>query len=485
MADASRDDLDQQAYATIRQVAFGHLKMWFEGVAFEPLFGRHHDVVSVTAFPYVGRAGGDPLWLTVWQGYRDGTGEDGGEEDFWLLIEKSEHLQLANPTWRRNARPVFLPITPDAPGLGLTLPDLQLDTEQLLKLISNMVKLLVAGIPVHRRRARRDEAFDALNAALQGEFPELDVEDDGGVADLEQLCADSDLESVEFGPYGAPGVKPFAASTFVDAGDQVQLTVWSDDDGVRWVDVSGEVQRMDGPELTVPARDRQEAELVEELVGQLGEIHDVARSIFHELDPGQPETAFDLLNAVAYLAMNGGMGSDNLDGRSWHLWADQFGSHCKLGFLAGVMLEESPFGNLNIRATTLDPISRTSTDLQVYWKQDDEGQIPEHWLSVGTATAPAHDVDPEYPELLAGTPLEVRDYIRHAIGHLHEMVHLAGSVLEARTEEVIQFVEAKRTAEAVPTSVEHEMLRTPIDDAIAGLNGMARLYTGAMPGEVR
>ncbi|QOT19540.1 hypothetical protein [Paenarthrobacter sp. YJN-5] len=310
-------------------------------------------------------------------------------------------------------------------------------------------------------------------------------EDDEAVAEFEHLCADSDLESVEFGSRDADGEVLMTASAFVDVDDQIELTVWSDPDGFDWIQVAGRVQRMDSPELVFPGASQDEADMIADLAGQLAKIHEAAAVILDELEPTNPYMAFDLLNAVAYLAMNGGVGEDHPGARPWHVWADQFSGHCRLGFLAGVMLEESPFGNLNIRATTLDPISRTSTDLQVYWKQDDEDEIPEHWLSVGTATAPAHDVDPDYPELLAGTPLEVRDYIRHAIGHLHEMVHLAGSVLEARTQEVIQFVEAKRTAEAVPAFVEHEMLRTTIDDAIAGLNGMARLYTGAMPGDVR
>lgn len=135
--------------------------------------------------------------------------------------------------------------------------------------------------------------------------------------------------------------------------------------------------------------------------------------------------------------MNGGLEDVGPHAQPWHAWADQFGSHCKPGFLASVMLEESPFGNLNIRATTLNPVDGKMIDLQVYWKQDDEGDDAEHWLAVGTSTGPAHNVDPGYPELLAGIPEEAHDHVRHAIDHLHEMVHLAGGVLEARTAEAV------------------------------------------------
>jgi hypothetical protein len=352
-----------------------------------------------------------------------------------------------------------------------------------------MLTLLDAALQVHRTQADKDLTFRVLNQAIEegveGSRPGPDGatfdEDSGLVAELEQLCAESDLDAVEFGQYGPPGVGPLATRTFLDLSDQLTLTVWSDESGFNWVDVAGRVQRMDAPELVFPGADQDEADEVADLVEQLAEIHDAALIIFEELDTGESGLAFDLLNAVAYAAMNGVTDTTGPHGRPWHRLADQFAEHCRLGFLAGVMVEESPLGNLNIRATTIDPVSRTTTDLQVYWKQDDVDDVPEHWLAVGTTTGPAHDVNPDYPEMLAGIPEQSRDHIRHAIGHLHAMVHLAGSVLEARSMEVDLFIDARQALEDVPEAVRHEMARTAIDDAIAGLNGIARLYTGAMP----
>lgn len=60
------------------------------------------------------------------------------------------------------------------------------------------------------------------------------------------------------------------------------------------------------------------------------------------------------------------------------------------------------------------------------------------------------------------------------------MVHLAGATLEARAQEAADFVDARKKVETVPDEVEYEIIRGTIDDAIAGLNGTARLYTGAM-----
>lgn len=75
---------------------------------------------------------------------------------------------------------------------------------------------------VRNKGSDRETAFSTLNAILNSEEPEETID---LVDELERLCADSDLESVEFGPYDAPGEKPFAVSTFVDTEDQMQMTI--------------------------------------------------------------------------------------------------------------------------------------------------------------------------------------------------------------------------------------------------------------------
>jgi hypothetical protein len=368
------------------------------------------------------------------------------------------------------------------------LAEMAREGDSFLEGVAGMVKLLETAVPVHRSNPDTDLVFRALNDTVREGIAhgvqDSDVnpfdEDEDPVAELVQLCSESGLESLDFGPYNASGDKPFAVSTVLDVTEQLQMTVWSDTEGRNWIDVAGRVQQMDALHLKVPAEDQDEADMIAELAAQLTAIHHAAEAIFRDLDPQKPDTAFELLDTVAFMAMNGGMEEPDLSITPWHAWADQFGAHCRLGFLAGVMLEESPFGNLNILATTMDPVTRTVTDLQVYWKQDDEGDTAEHWLSVGTATGPAHDVDPEYPELLAGVPEAGREHIRHAITHLHEMVHLAGAILEARAQEATDFVDARKKVETVPAEVEYEIIRGTLDDTIAGLNGTARLYTGAM-----
>ncbi|MDQ1058057.1 hypothetical protein QFZ23_001958 [Arthrobacter globiformis] len=478
MTSPSHDSQDPRAYFIIRDLASG-LADVFEDLRFEPLFQRDPGTVSVVALlPGNCLAGEQDAWLTVWRGHREGGGRDEGGQRLWLRIDR-----LGD----RRADDWIQPVDPEAPGFGLELGEMAGGSDSLLKGVAGMVKLLETAAPVHGSNSDTDLVFRALDDMLRegvARGGDSDVnppdEDEDPVAELVQLCSESGLESVDFGPYKAPGDKPFAASTTLDVTDQLQRTVWSDHEGMNWIEVGGRVQRMDAPHLEVPAEDQDEADTIAELAAQLTVIHGAAETIFRDLDPADPDPAFELLNTVAYMAMNGAMEKPSPSAEPWFDWADLFSAHCRLGFLAGVMLEESPFGNLNIRATTLDPVTRAITDLQVYWKQDDEDDTAEHWLAVGTATGPAHDVDPEYPELLAGVPEAGREHIRHAITHLHEMVHLAGAILEARAQEAIDFVDARKEVEAVPDDVQYEMIRSTIDDAIAGLNGTARLYTGAM-----
>ncbi|MDQ0864715.1 hypothetical protein [Arthrobacter globiformis] len=118
-----------------------------------------------------------------------------------------------------------------------------------------MVKLLETAVPVHQSNSDTNLVFRALNDTVRegtghsgwdSEVNPLD-EDEDPVAELVQLCSESGLESVDFGPYKAPGDKPLAASTVLDVTDQLQMTVWSDSEGMDWIDVAGRVQRMDAP----------------------------------------------------------------------------------------------------------------------------------------------------------------------------------------------------------------------------------------------
>lgn len=480
--DEQQDPQDPRAYFIIRDLA-AELVGVFDEIRFEPLFGVHPGIVSV-----VGLVSGDHLagqkdmLLTLWRGSDDGLIEDeDSKHGLWLRISQMPH----GPGRIKS-------LDPDKADLGLDLPEARSGDKVLREGVDAMLTLLKAAIPVHRGQADKDLTFVVLNQTIEeginGSRPGPEgakfYEDSSLVPELEHLCAESDLDSVEFGQYGPPGAALLATRTFLDMSDQLTVTVFSDEDSFNWVDVAGRVQAMDDPEhpdLVFPGADQEEADEVAELAEQLAGIHDAAMTIFDELNTEEPGLAFDLLNAVAYAAMNGDADMAGPSARTWHRLADRFAEHCRLGFLAGVMLEESPFGNLNIRASTIDPVTRTTTHLQVYWKQDDEGEEPEHWLSVGTLTGPAHDVDLDYPDLLTGIPEASREYILYAIGHLHEMVHLAGSILEARTVEAFAFLEDRRAGEDITEFIRHEMARTAIDDTIAGLNGIARLYTGAMP----
>ncbi len=107
-----------------------------------------------------------------------------------------------------------------------------------LERVAGMMKPLETAVPVHHSNTDPGLVFRALNDTVRDAHARPDTgsydldEDDDPVAELVQLCSESGLESVDFGPYDAPGEKPFAASTVLDVSDQVQITVWSDSDGM-------------------------------------------------------------------------------------------------------------------------------------------------------------------------------------------------------------------------------------------------------------
>jgi hypothetical protein len=136
---------------------------------------------------------------------------------------------------------------------------------------------------------------------------------------------------------------------------------------------------------------------------------------------------------------------------------------------------------VNIHATAVDPITRQNVLLKVYWHREDDSAEPVHWLAADSATCRAHGGDPMRPELLAGFPQGSRDRILHAIDHLHDMEHLATDVVNAKAADMLDVLESVTVVGDVPELVAGSMQAEAIEDALAGLNGIARLYTGSLP----
>lgn len=168
----------------------------------------------------------------------------------------------------------------------------------------------------------------------------------------------------------------------------------------------------------------------------------------------------------------------------WYGAADAFTEACRLPVFAAISVEESPLHAIDIRAMARDLIAGQNITLRVFWHQPDPGLDPEHWFAVGEATGPAHDVDPEYPELLAGIHPDSREHLRHVLDHLHEMVHDAEEVVFGKIEDMQ--LEIDRYPGHLPARTQEAMLDHAAAEAMNGLSGIARLYSGSPPepGEV-
>lgn len=492
-------------YDTIRDLCAGQVD--FEYVEFGPLFDKHVKVLAVTGGVNLG-ANEEEVTLTLWNGPMDGKTKSATPPGLWLRIEADspgrEHYE-------------------DTHTLGPDAPDPEPAVAEFLRLtvferaVLILQELLAVAEQSHTGLvgAARDQSFEQLNEAVQDGFDDagdLDDEYDADEDDSHDLllhtwCAHSGFESINFGLRPLDEFEPFTtrATLSTETGD-VALAAWLAPDTTPgrdgqlafWLEVDGQVQRMpaEGNEgaLALPAgtsdASKQQLKLAvkhllplhleafDRYIEQMdyarddvcGAMDTVARNA---LDDGIPLSVEELMDEEAHDH------GPELAEHEWQAGVDEFTRQCRLGFLAGVAVEESPHGKLNIRAVTMDPIARRPVELKVYWLKDDDAE-PVHWLAADQATARAHGGDPMRPELLAGFPQASRGHILHAIDHLHDMVHIATDVVNVKAAEILEVLESVKVDGDVPEIVAGGMQADAIEDALAGLNGIARLYTGSI-----
>lgn len=476
---------DHPVYQKIRNICRG-LGSTLDELHFDPLYGRHTKVLSVEAViprPWSGPS----LWLTAWYGHRDGRGKDGSTPGYWIRLD--EHLPGTGAEG-------VVPLDPDRPGAGLTYPaDLK---GKIRKAVRKMHELLVLAGDSHRGLVgfARDRSFAQLNdAAYEGISDALHADfNEDPVNALQTLCEESALESIEFAPYVADAIPDrFSSKTSITLnGKPRQMAVWFESaaDGgkdVPWMLVGGWVQRMpregtDDPEVVWPEKN---GGLISEAYNRLLEIHEAAVAIYKDVTTGGPDGAFSLLSAAAEAATKDIPENRPHEGRTWHAGVDEFIRLCRLGIFAGVVVEESLHGGVHIRADTFDPITDHAIRLQVYWVQPGGNEEPVHWIAVGHASEPAHGGDPMRRSLLSGFPQDSRYHLRHAIDHLHDMAHVAVDVVNARTAELLAMIQEMGRTGDIAEAVAGKMKADSIDDSLAGLNGIARLYTGSLERDVR
>lgn len=477
-------------YQDIRYLA-GDLAYICDEVTFEPLHSRHTKVLSINGV--IPNLDGPEVRLTLWKGFRDGTGKDGSEPGWWI-----------HSGWTGEDT---VPLDLDNPGEGIEYPeDLK---DQVSTAIPTLYKLMMLAGKAHAGLVgmARDKSFRQLNDAVEvgmsaarGDSGSYEEDEDDGVSIVEQLqevCAASVFDFIDFDSI-PPNSEDLATSAVLLIDDvPVTMSLWSGHDRgseVTYLEIGGHTQQLprDGtndPEVVWPDEDEEVNGRLAEACLELLEIHRAAETVFGEVKSRDLETVRSLLSAAARASFDDADEGDDraVVGTAWHDQLQEFTRQCRLGLLVGVVVDESPQGpGLNVRAETLDPVTWQPVRLKVFWKapEHSDGE-PVHWLATDLAETPAHGGDPLHPELLAGFAQDSRPHIRHAIDHLHDIADLATDVVVAREMEMSAMLERAGMEGHVPELVGGDMVAESIEDAIAALNGIARLYTGSSDRDVR
>lgn len=487
-------------YEAISDIAEG--QDFFDEIEFLPI-GGDAGALSVTGATDLPEFGGE-VSTTLWKGSATGEAVP-GEEAMWLRLEVS--------TNEGQSHAEVTAFNPDAPRFDLNLPGV-MQTPQFINSCSVLLDLLLEaartdeGLVGESRKANFERLEDAVQDGYDGKDGPDESEGPGEDAELalHGYCEGSSFFSIAFAMKDLPGTDVLAVDAVLPtvAGD-VSLGLWMQevegrDEPVLMLDLSGHVQELPdnyfNTELDTPWTQSMPQTQVKMALQYLRKIYTLALVLYAESADYGDE---DVCAALTLLAMNGLKEGDPLplaaylpgtdfddeddeDAPAWHDALDEFTEHCKLDLLAGVVVAESLHRNLDIRAVTLDPVTRKQVPLQVFWKET--GEEPEHWVTVGTASAPAHD-DEDHTEVLSGFPLESKDHIRHAIDHLHAMVHVATDVVNGKTSEVEELLQIAALDRPFPEVVGGHMMAEAIEDALYGLNGVARLFTGSTDRELR
>lgn len=259
-----------------------------------------------------------------------------------------------------------------------------------------------------------------------------------------------------------------------------------------------------GSNDSIAMQDEDEKEWVQDGIGLLLDLLEVATPGHEGLSGAALVLSYIQLNAATQRGMLlADEGQDPFDDdddddhhdhgnphhREWHHDVDDFAQQCRLGFLYHVAVQESPLGGFDISAETLAPTMQEMVSLKVFMHQGELEDKPGHWFAAGELTAPAHGQGVDMAGLLSGFPAAARDFIGHSLEHLHAMGHLAGDIVHAKIDEVFEMSSEEILGRTISGEVMGLLVTAAVADALAGLNGIARLHTGSaeppIPGGVR
>ncbi|MGT2461146.1 hypothetical protein [Sinomonas atrocyanea] len=160
----------------------------------------------------------------------------------------------------------------------------------------------------------------------------------------------------------------------------------------------------------------------------------------------------------------------------WEESLQDFLRQCRTTLLVGLQVAESEQvrGAADLTAYSTDPVNGHIVRLRAHWTADTMGE-PSHWLSIGETTAEAPCTLKDTAEM---APTAEDDRLGRDILTLHTMAHLATAILREMA------LRPHVPGLAEPGGQEwQEMTDTEVSDALAALNGIARIYLGGAPAD--
>ncbi|MBT1000989.1 hypothetical protein KIH31_00090 [Paenarthrobacter sp. DKR-5] len=314
--------------------------------------------------------------------------------------------------------------------------------------------------------------------------------------DLHDALADSDFLEVTFGSLSdeKPGILKVDAVIDVNDPRLTNVAYWESGPDGGWFSLEGRPYHVpgEGPEeahiLGLPD-DLSEDDrlLLNHAAQQLREIHELAGQVLEDGYSLVRKAAYATLDALAEEALEYEDDEED-EGEPLEPWEEllqEFTRQCRMGLFGGLSVDESTelSGVVNVSAFVLDLDGDEPLELKVYWQAEEGSDTPSHWIAAGnTAVKETHTgAKAFYDELLASHEGEGRGHLEHAILHLHELAHIASDIIMMKAKRPYEVIAEAQLDEPPSDAAMEAMSATEVSDALAGLNGIARLYTGSRP----
>lgn len=304
--------------------------------------------------------------------------------------------------------------------------------------------------------------------------------------DLVTLCMDSGLSDISFTSMDVRGREwlEVCARTIGPDDEVWDYRVWAgpdfegndEDDEIRVVINDDHfVYEADDPDYEVAVEGLSEDDRYGVLddIDKLYEIHVSAARMLATVLANAREGVVEVANQMA--ARAGSLEDDDEEISTWEDGLEAFGQMCRLdGMLSGVEVARSPnlLQSIDISGDAVHWKLPEPLKLRIWWDRGADGTAV-HWISAGDQRWEAH-AEMDLGFLLPDLDNEIKGYIAHLLGHLHDLSHLVELVCRLRCEAAAEEIHGT----GLELDAAAEEVRKAEADVLAAMNAMARAYTG-------